>query len=497
MVNHHLSPLGARLSNRRDFLSEFATGAAGVALAQLLKQDHLLAAGKTDPRGPIHPVIDPTNPLAARQTHMQPRAKQLLIIFCTGGVSHIDTWDYKPELIKQHDQPHPDSEGLLTFQAPVGHLIKSPYQFRPRGESGKQVTDLLPRLAELTDEMCFLHGMHTRSNSHGPAETQMSTGYFLSGYPSAGAWLSYALGTENENLPAFVAIPDPRGGPQAGSDNWNCGFLPAVFQGTELSSIKPVFNLSRPQDISIDSDLAARRMLQRLNRDHLSNDPENSELRARIASYELAARMQLSVPSVTDLSSETPAMLAHYGADSSNPSKAGFARNCILARRLLESGVRVVQVLNGTNEQGEGVGNWDGHKYLTKQYAVHSEIFDQPTAALLVDLKQRGMLEDTLVLWCTEFGRMPMFQQGASGRDHNPQGFTIWLAGAGVKTPFSYGATDEFGYKAVENISSVHDLYATVLHLMGLNYERLSYRHNGNVQQLTDVEGKVIDTILS
>jgi hypothetical protein len=497
MFSRYISPLGLRLSSRRNFLSELVTGAAGVALAGLLKQDNLLAAKAAGRRGPIVPDIDPTNPLAARPSHFAPRAKRLLVIFCNGGVSQVDTWDYKPELIKMHDKPHPDSADVVTFQSSVGHLIKSPYTFRPRGESGKQLTDLMPKLAELADEMCFLHAMHTRSNSHGPAETQMSSGFFLSGYPSAGSWMSYALGTENENLPAFIAIPDPRGGPQAGSDNWNCGFLPAVFQGTELSSTKPVYNLTRPRGVSAASDVAARRMLQRLNRDHLRHDPTNSELRARIASYELAAKMQLSVPGVIDMSSESPATLTDYGADSANKPKASYARNCILARRLLESGVRVVQLFNGTNEQGEGVGNWDGHRYLVKQYAVHAEICDQPTAALIRDLKQRGLLEDTLVLWCTEFGRMPMFQQGASGRDHNPYGFTVWLAGAGVKAPFSYGATDEFGYKAAENVTSIHDLYATILHLMGLNFERLSYRHNGTEQRLTDVHGHVIREILA
>ena len=497
MSGKNISALGARLSSRRDFLSDLTTGAAGVALAQLLDQDSLLAASNSDQHGPIVPNIDPANPLAARPSHFAPRAKQLLVIFCNGGVSQVDTWDYKPELIKMHDQPHPDSADMMTFQAAVGHLIKSPYTFRPRGESGKQVTDLMPLTAELADDMCFLHAMHTRSNSHGPAETQMSSGFFLSGYPSAGSWLSYALGTENEDLPAFIAIPDPRGGPQAGSDHWHNGFLPAVFQGTELSSTKPVFNLQPPSGISAASDLAARRMLERLNRDHLRHDPGNSELRARIASYELAAKMQLSVPGVTDLRSESASTLVDYGADSSNEPKAAYARNCILARRLLESGVRVVQLFNGTNAQGEGVGNWDGHKYLIKQYGVHTEIFDQPNAALMRDLKQRGLLEHTLVLWCTEFGRMPMFQQGASGRDHNPYGFTIWLSGAGVKTPYSYGATDEFGYKATENVTSVFDLYATILHLMGLNFEQLSYRHNGTEQRLTDVHGHVIREILS
>ena len=490
------TPLGSRLSSRRHFLSELSTGAAGVALAGLLNQDESLAATAAANSGPIVPQIDPANSQAARRSHLEPRAKQLLVIFCNGGVSQVDSWDYKPELIKRHETPHPDGASIATFQAKAGNLIRSIYPFRPRGESGKQVTDMLPQLAELTDEMCFLHAMHTRSNSHGPAETQMSTGFFLSGYPSAGSWITYALGTENDNLPAFIAITDPRGGPQAGSDNWSCGFLPAVFQGTEISSAKPVYNLQRPGGISEATDIATRGLLQRLNRDHLQLDPANTELQARIASYELAAKMQLSVPSVLDLSSETQATLDRYAASSPDAHKAGYARNCILARRLLGNGVRVVQLQNGTNEMGEGNGNWDGHKYLAKQYDVHRDIFDQPTVALLTDMKQRGLLEHTLVLWCTEFGRMPVFQAGASGRDHNPHGFTVWLAGAGVKAPFSHGATDEFGYKAAENRTSVHDLYATVLHLLGLDFERLSFRHNGNEQRLTDVHGYVIREIL-
>ena len=492
-----LSPLGLHLSDRRSFLAELGTGAAGVALAGMLNRDGMLAATSSGSGKHPGPDIDPTNPFAARKTHFEPKAKRLLVIFCNGGVSQVDTWDYKPELVRMHDKPHPDSAGFAAFQSEAGHLIQSPYPFKPRGESGKMVTDLLPQTAELADMMCFLHAMHTRSNSHGPAETQMSSGYIVSGYPSAGSWMSYALGTENENLPSFVAIPDPRGGPQEGGDNWNCGFLPAVFQGTELSSSKAVRNLQRPGGIEAGTDRATREMLHRLNQRHLLGDPDNSELQARIASYELAAKMQLSVPGVTDLSSETAATLAAYGADSSDAHQAGYGRNCILARRLLEQDVRVVQLFNGSNEMGEGVGNWDGHKYLVKQYAVHARIFDQANAALLVDLQRRGLLEDTLVLWCTEFGRMPMFQLGASGRDHNPYGFTVWLAGAGVKAPFSYGATDEFGFRAAENVTSVYQMYATILHLMGLDYNRLSFRHNGNDQRLTDVHGHVIREILA
>jgi hypothetical protein len=325
----------------------------------------------------------------------------------------------------------------------------------------------------------------------------MSTGFTVDGYPSAGAWVSYALGSECDNLPAFVAIPDPRGVPQVGPNNWASGFLPAVFQGTAFNSQQPISNLSRPDGISASAEVASRDFLKMLNEKHLERNPGDSELGARIASYELAARLQLSAPEVGDLSRESATTHVAYGTEDSNQVKAAFARNCLLARRLLERGVRFVQLFNGAYAMGEGVGNWDGHKTLKAQYDVHAPILDQPAAALLADLKARGLLEDTLVVWTTEFGRMPTFQAGANGRDHNPKGFTVWLAGAGVKRATSYGATDEFGYEAVEKPSSVYQLHATMLHLLGLDHERLSYLHNGAEQRLTFVHGQVIHDILA
>ncbi|MCA9164179.1 MAG: DUF1501 domain-containing protein, partial [Planctomycetales bacterium] len=305
-----------------------------------------------------------------------------------------------------------------------------------------------------------------------------------------------ALGSECDDLPAFVAIPDPRGVPQSSINNWGPGFLPAMFQGTPFNAQQPIRYLQPPVSISADEDLATRDFLRRLNERHLEAFPGDTTLAARIASYELAARMQLSVPEVSDLDSEPEHVLRMYGADDANTIKAGFARNCILARRLLERGVRFVQLFNGAYAMGEGVGNWDGHKTLKDQYDKHGPVLDQPAAALLKDLKQRGLLRDTLVVWCTEFGRMPTFQKGASGRDHNPSGFTAWLAGAGVRAPFEYGATDDFGYRAVENVLTVHDLHATMLHLVGLNHERLTYYHNGLERRLTDVHGHVVKEIL-
>ena len=302
------------------------------------------------------------------------------------------------------------------------------------------MSDLLPKSAGLADDMCFIHSMTAKSNTHGPAENQMATGFTLDGFPSVGAWVTYALGTINQDLPAFVAIPDPRGVPQVGPRQWSSAFLPAMFQGTPFNSDKPIANLARPSVINQDADRSTREFLTTMNELHLAEHPGDSDLAARIASYELAAKMQLAAAEVGDFSHEDAATLSQYEADdTTNPAKAGFAKNCILARRLLERGVRFVQLFNGSYAMGEGVGNWDGHKSIKEQYDKHGPILDQPLAALLRDLKQRGLFSDTLVVFVTEFGRMPTFQKGANGRDHNPKGFTCWLAGAGVKPGYSYG----------------------------------------------------------
>ncbi len=488
------------LLNRRGFLGNTATGLSSIALTHLLSRNRLLLDRTdevADSKKPIRPVIDPENPNRNRVPHFPAAAKNVLMIFCAGACSHIDTFDYKPELIRRDGQPMP-GDSPITFQGAQGNLQKSPWEFKPRGESGKMVSTLVDHIGELADDISFIHSLTGKTNTHGPGENFMSTGFTLDGFPSMGAWVTYALGSENEELPAFVAIPDPRGTPQSSVNNWGPGFLPAVFQGTDFNAASPIRNLVRPDRISLERDRATRDYLKRLNERHLEKFPGDTELAARIASYELAARMQLSVPKISDLSTEPAHILAMYGADDSeNKLKAGFARNCILARRLIESGVRFVQLFNGAYQTGgEGVSNWDGHKTLKKNYDVHGPILDQPVAALLKDLKQRGMLEDTLVVWCTEFGRMPTFQKGASGRDHNPSGFTGWLAGAGVKRGYTYGATDEFGYKAVDKPATVYDFHATILHLLGLNHERLSFYHNGIERRLTDVHGHVIHDLL-
>ena len=483
------------LLNRRHFLSHSTTGLSSIALASLLQDQHLLAEKTT----PLRPQIDPGRPFAARDSHHEPAARNVLVIFCSGACSQIDTFDYKPELIKQHGKPLPGAEDLLTFQGQQGMLTRSPWKFTPRGESGKMVSALVPQLGELADEMCFIHSLTGKTNTHGPGENFMSTGYTLDGFPSMGAWATWALGTEDETLPAYVAISDPRGTPQSSVNNWGPGFLPAAFQGTEFNTTKPLGNLDIPAGITAKTDQATRGFLKRLNARHLQRFPGDSELAARISSYELAARMQLSVPEVTDLSSEPQSILREYGADDSeNTLKAQFARNCILARRLVEKGVRFVQLFNGAYQTGgEGVSNWDGHKQIKEQYSKHGPVLDQPCATLLKDMKRRGLLKHTLVVWMTEFGRMPTFQKGASGRDHNPSGFTAWMMGAGVKAPFTYGATDAFGYQAVENTATVYDFHATILHLLGLNHKRLTYYHNGFERRLTDVHGHVIKEVLA
>jgi len=487
------SPVFNSLLDRRSFLGHAGTGLSAVALASLLADQGFLRA---DDSKPIRPAIRPDAPLAPRKPHFEPKAKRVLTLFCSGAVSHIDTFDYKPELVKRDGQPMPGADKLVTFQGAQGNLVKPIWPFKPRGKSGKMVSELLPRLAELADEMCFIHSMTAKSNTHGPGENQMSTGFTLDGFPCAGAWVSYALGSECRDLPAFVAIPDPRGVPQVGPNNWGSAFLPAAFQGTPWTADKPVPNLSRPAGVSEKEDVETRDFLHLLNDEHLKTRPGDVQLAARIASYELAARMQLSAAKVADLSKESRSVHDMYGTTDSNKWKAGFARNCLLARRLLENDVRFVQLFNGAYAMGEGVGNWDGHRSIKTQYDVHGPILDQPCAALLTDLKRTGLLKDTLVVWVTEFGRMPTFQKGASGRDHNPKGFTVWLAGAGVKRAFSYGSTDDFGYQSIEK-TTIYDLHATILHLLGLDHERLSFYHNGIERRLTDVHGQVIKPILA
>lgn len=480
--------------DRRAFLGKMGSGLGSIAVACLLAEESQAQTQHPTP-DTQHPLS--LSPLAPRPPMFPPRARRVIQIFCPGAVSHLDTFEYKPELIKRHGQPMP-GDNIVTFQGSNGSLMRSPWEWAQHGQSGKWVTSLLPHLAECVDDMAFVHSLTARSNTHGPAMLQMNTGFVFEGFPSMGAWATYALGTTNQNLPAFVAIPDTRGMPPNGPANWTAGFLPAAHQGTAFNTERSIANLHSPPGSDAQSEADLRAYLNTLNNTYDSHHAGHSELNARVAAYELAARMQLSAPEVTDLSKETPATLHFYGADSAEPLKAGYARNCILARRLLERGVRFVQLYCGAHASGvDGLLNWDAHKTLKADYERHGPIMDQPTAALLRDLQQRGLLEDTLVLWTTEFGRMPTHQIGSEGRDHNPFGFTAWMAGAGVKGGTCYGATDEFGYKATQDASTIYDFHATVLHLLGLDHKKLTYYHDGTQRRLTDVHGTVITPLLA
>ncbi|HEY3740023.1 MAG TPA: DUF1501 domain-containing protein [Bryobacteraceae bacterium] len=459
---------------RRDLFSDILLGLPAIALGNLMA-----ATGKVAP-------------------HHTPRARRVLQIFCPGGASHIDLWDYKPELEKRNDQPMPGAEKEVSFQGANGNLMRSPWNFVQRGQSGKYVTEMLPHLGGMVDDMAFIHSMTSRSNTHGPACVMMNTGFMFEGFPSAGGWVTYALGSTNENLPAYVAIPDIRGTPPSGPANWTAGFLPAEYQGIAFNATEPIQNLKRPDQIGEAEDEATRAFIGNLNARHAARFPGDTDLRARIASYELAARMQLSAPEVSDFARETKATHELYGTNDANPLIAAYARNCLLARRLLERDVRYVQLFCSSRASGvDGLLNWDAHKTLKSDYERHCPILDKPTAGLISDLRSRGLLKDTLVIWTSEFGRLPTHQEGTLGRDHNPDAFTVWMTGAGVKGGVSYGATDDFGRRSVENVSTIHDLWATVLDVLGLDHERLTWYHNGINRRLTDVHGHVIREVLS
>ena len=467
--------------DRRGFLGHMSTGLAGVALANLMAREGVSAK-----------VARPT-------THFEPKAKRVLQIFCPGGVSHMDTFEYKPELDKHHGEPLPGLSGSDTFMGGNGNLMKCPWRFSPAGECGKWINqELFPHLSKLVDDIAFIHSLQSKTNTHGPGCTYMNSSFVTEGFPSAGAWVSYALGSENEDLPTYICLPDIRGIPPAGPANWSSGFLPARHQAVVFNTSGTIENLERPSSISAAADRDARKYLALLNRMHGRRFPGNSVLGARVASYELAARMQLSAPEVSDFDSETSATHAMYGTTSSNKLKSAYARNCLLARRMLERGVRYVSLYCASRASGvDGLLNWDAHKTLKSDYERHAPVFDQPTAALINDLRMRGLLDDTLVLWNTEFGRFPTHQEGTVGRDHNPNAMTAWMLGAGVKGGVSYGATDDVGHNAVEKVCTVYDFYATVLHLLGLDHERVTYYHNGIERRLTDVHGYVIDDVLA
>ena len=437
------------------------------------------------------------SPGAAHLSHHAPRAKRIIQIFCCGGVSHLDTFDYKPVLEKSHGQSLEGKGENLGFFGQPGKLMKSVYAFRQHGRSGAWVSSLFPHLAGCVDDLCFIHSMFAKSNNHTPATFQMNSGFTMNGFPSMGAWLSYGLGTENENLPAFVVLPDPRGMIAGGSINWTAGFLPANHQGVPFrtQSAEPIVDLNTPAGVGAATREADMRLLSAMNREFAESNAGEPGFLARLRSYELAARMQVSIPEATTLADEPQSIRDLYGLD--EPANKGFARNCVMARRLLERGVRFVQLFNGGSFGSPRI-NWDGHENLKENHDTQAATMDRPVAALIQDLKQRGMLEDTLVVWATEFGRGPATQGiNSPGRDHHPTAFTCFLAGAGVKPGYHHGETDELGYFVARDKVTIPDFHATILHLLGLNHEKLTFYHNGVNRRLTDVHGKVISDILA
>ena len=474
--------------SRRRFLGNVTTGLMGVGLSHLLGSESLMAQEAA--RKAWKP--------GAGMTHLRPRAKRVLQIFCPGAASHMDLWEHKPMLEKYDGRPLPGEENMVSFQGKNGPLMRSPWEFKPAGQSGKMFSTMLPHMAQHVDDIAFFHGMQSKTNTHGPGCVFVNTGHPTEGFPSAGAWVSYALGSMVDNLPTYVAIPDIRGEPPNGKANWSNGFLPAKHQAITMAAHRPIRNLEQPEMIGDAEERGTRDLLKYLNTRHASLRPEETELQARMGAYELAAKMQMSAPEVSDFKSEPEHIHQLYGTDSKNELKAAYARNCLLSRRFLERGVRYVNLYCASRASGvDGLLNWDAHKTLKDDYQRHMPVFDQPTAALLTDLKQRGLMEDTLVLWTTEFGRMPTRQNGTVGRDHNPDGFTLWMMGGGVKGGTSYGATDDFGRRAEVNPTSIWEFYSTVLHILGLDYNQLSWYHNGFDRRLTDVHGHVIKDVLA
>jgi Protein of unknown function (DUF1501) len=424
------------------------------------------------------------------------RAKRVVQIFLSGAVSQCDTFDYKPLLIRNAGKPWDPGEKVELFQSNPGVTMPSPWGWKQRGQSGKWVSDLLPEMGGCVDDMAFVHSLVSKSNIHGPATFLQTTGFVLPGYPSGGAWVSYALGTLNKNLPDFVVLPDPRGVPPNGPANWGAGFLPASHQGTSIrvGAADPVQDLYPPKGsfITADSDRDGLALLRRLNESHRDAHSGDTRLDARIASYEMAARLQLSAPEVLELGAESATTRSLYGLDDERTADMG--RRCLTARRLLERGVRFVQIWSGA-DNGFPRRNWDSHENLAKDHGELGFSVDRPVAGLLKDLKSRGLLADTIVHWASEFGRMPC-SQGSKGRDHNPFGYTTWLAGGGIRGGVSYGATDEWSYKAVEKPAYGYDIHATMLHLLGVDHTRLTFRHNGIDRRLTDVHGHILSELI-
>lgn len=448
---------------RRAFLGRYAGGIGSLAISHLLND-----SARATPPAPGWPAV----------IH-RPRAKSVICLFQHGGPSQMDLFDPKPELQKWHGKPYPGGDLEVHFDKQKGNVLGSPYKFSRYGECGMELCELLPHTGQIADDICLVRSMNTESVDHESALRLIHSGKFLAGMPAWGSWLVYALGSMNENLPAYVVLGDPGGLPVDGERNWTSGFLPAVYQGTPFrSGNSPVLNLQSPAGIGAAARRNQLALLEELNRRHLAQHPENSELAARLANFETAARMQAAVPDALDLGRETKSTRTMYGLD--NPASQEYGTRCLLARRLIERGVRFVQIfLNGQP--------WDTHSKNAESLKGLCARTDQPSAALVQDLKQRGLLDDTIVLWTGEFGRLPV-SQGTDGRDHNRRGFSLWIAGGGFKAGYIHGATDDWGYSAVKDMVSVHDLHATLLRALGIDHQRLTHPYEGRDASLTDAD---------
>ena len=479
--------------SRRDFLFRAGGGISGVALAHLLNQQGLLAA---DPSAACQAKPIGSNPYAVKPPHFTPRAKAVISLFMSGGPSAVDLWDYKPGLTKWAGQPLDEKMvgDIHVRQGYPGPLMPSPFEFKRYGQSGKLVSEVFPHMGQHVDDLAFIHSVYGKTNDHVQAHYEMQTGQIRVGFPCAGSWVSYGLGCESTSLPAFVVINDPRGSPLAGPTNWSAGYMPAAYQGTPFRALgNPIMDLKPVDGMTPEMQRARLDALAQLNELDMEKYPGSSDLAARISSYELAFRMQACAPQVVDIDNETEATKKLYGMDETITEP--FGRQCLLARRLVEHGVRFVQVFSG-GMGNQGTDTWDAHESIKINHTLHAKETDLPIAGLLTDLKARGLLDSTLVIWHGEFGRMPISQRGV-GRDHNPGVQTVWMAGAGIKGGQSIGSSDEWGYKAGEQPVSYHDLHATMLHLLGLDHKKLTYRFNGRDMRLTDVYGTLIPQIIA
>jgi hypothetical protein len=476
--------------SRREFLFEAGGGLSGVALAWLLNQQGLLAATAGDNACSV-PAAGPTL-FSPKKPHFPPRATRVISLFMSGGVSHVDTFDPKPALNRYAGKPLTGKGDIVVRQGNPGPLMPSPFSFRKYGQSGIEVSEIFPNIASHIDDVAVLRSVYGKSNDHVQAHYELATGMIRMGYPSVGSWVTYGLGTENQNLPAFVVIYDPHGGPFGGPANWSAGFMPAAYQGTVFhASATPILDLKPPASVTPSEQRARLDLLAKLNEMDERKFPGSSELAARISSYERAYRMQGCAPEAVDVNRESEATKKLYGID--DPATEPFARQCIMARRLVERGVRFVQLYHG----GLGIQNidtWDAHENVRDNHSRHAAEVDKPIAGLLTDLKARGLLDSTLVVWQGEFGRMPISQRGV-GRDHNPGAMSIWMAGARIRGGQVIGASDEFGYKAEQQPIAIHDLHATMLNLLGMDHTKLTYFFNGRNMRLTDVYGELIPQI--